>query len=78
MQADTKKYQKEIRDETVKMQEGIRQFKKDVQEQAKENKEAASHMANSVNYFIGEINKKRKEFRAYVPQVKDYIKAFWG
>lgn len=87
LQADFKKYAKDLnasaatmREEGIKEMNGkIGKFKSDIKDQIKEHKEAISHMANNVRYFLGEINKKKKEFRAYTRgPFRDWINAFWG
>lgn len=87
LQGDFKKHSKEMKEAGRNMiEEGNRnmntkvgKFREEIKNQIKENKDAIAHMGNSVQFFLGEINKKKKDFRAYArgPFVS-YIKAFWG
>lgn len=64
--ADFKKYAKD--DLGVK----VARFKKDIQDQIKENKQAVAHMAGNISFFLREINKKKKDFESYAKL------SFWG
>lgn len=87
MQADFKRHAKIIRaaalnmrEEGLKnMSEKIGKFSKEIQDQVKKNKEAASHMEDNIKYFISKINKKKNEFKSYAKgPFQDYIKNFQG
>lgn len=87
LQADITKHSKDIKNAALKMrEEGIEhmgkkvaKFGKEIEDQITENREATSHMADNVKYFISEIDKKKKNFQSYVQgPFTDYIKAFWG
>jgi hypothetical protein len=79
LQADIEKHSKYVKNAALKMrEEGVKnmgekvaKFRKEIEDQIKENKEAVSHMANNVKYFLSEIHKMEKNFG-------DYSKAFWG
>lgn len=87
LQAATKSYSKEMKDAGRNMiAEGNRnmnvkvgKFREEIKNQVKENKEAIAHIGNSIQFFLGEVNKKKKDFRAYTRgPFAGYIKAFWG
>lgn len=87
LQTSYKKFTKEMKeaaktmrqDGIKRMNEKVGKFKGEIGDQIKENKEAISHMESNVKYFLSEINKKKKDFRAYARgPFNDYIKAFWG
>ncbi len=65
------KFKGEVKAATTPMNDKVDKFKGDIKAQIKENKEAVSHMASNVKLFLGEINKKKRDFT-------DYSKAFWG
>src|SRR3989338_4041471 len=73
LQADFKKHGKEMKEAASNMrEEGIKnmipkvaKFKGEIQDQIKENKQAVAHIASNIKYFLGEINKKKKDFRSY-------------
>src|SRR3989344_937687 len=53
------------------------EFKKEIKDQIKENKEAIANIGNGVQFFLGETNKKKKDFRAYARgPFNGYIKLF--
>ena len=80
LQADFKKHGKEMKEAASNMrEEGIKnmsakvgKFKGEIQDQIKENKQAVAHMVSNIKYFLGEINKKKKDFRSYAKV------SFWG
>ena len=80
LQADFKKHGKEMKEAASNMrEEGIRsmrpkvaKFKGEIQDQIKENKQAVAHITSNVKYFLGEINKKKRDFRSYARV------SFWG
>ena len=80
LQADFKKHGKEMKEAASNMrEEGIKnmsakvgKFKGEIQDQIKENKQAIAHIASNIKYFLGEINKKKKDFRSYAKV------SFWG
>ena len=87
LQAEFKKHGKEMKEAGKNMiAEGNRnmdskvgKFKGEIRNQIKENKEAIANIGNGVQFFIGEVNKKKKDFRAYARgPFNSYIKAFWG
>ena len=87
LQGEFKKHGKEMREAGRAMiAEGNRnmaakvgKFGAEIKNQIKENKEAIANMGNGVQFFLGEINKKKKDFRAYARgPFNSYIKAFWG
>ncbi len=87
LQSDSKKFAKDLKEagkamieEGIKRMEGkVSKYRSDIRAQVKENKEAGSHMASNVKLFLGEINKKKKDFQAYAKgPFADYAKAFWG
>ena len=61
----------EIKTATKKMNDGVDKLKGDIEDQIKENKTAVAHIASNIKYFLGEINKKKKDF-------KSYAVSFWG
>lgn len=87
LQGEFKKHSKEVKEAGRNMiGEGIRnmknkvgKFNNDIQDQIKENKASVSRMGDNIKYFLSEINKKKKDFKAYASgPFKNYIKAFWG
>lgn len=87
LQVDITKHSKDIKNAALKMrEEGIEhmgkkvaKFGKEIEDQITENREATSHMADNVKYFISEIDKKKNDFQSYAQgPFTDYIKAFWG
>ncbi len=77
---DMKEAAQNLRAEGIKnMSEKVGRFKKDIQEQVKENKDAVVHMEDNIKYFTSEINKEKKGFRSYAQgPFKEYIKNFQG
>ena len=79
LQGEFKKHGKEMREAGRAMiAEGNRnmsakvgKFMSEIKDQIKENKEAIANIGNGVQFFLGEINKKKKDFRSYA-------QAFWG
>ena len=87
LQGEFKKHGKEMREAGRAMiAEGNRnmsakvgKFMSEIKDQIKENKEAIANIGNGVQFFLGEINKKKKDFRAYASgPFNGYIKSFWG
>ena len=85
LQGEFKKHGKEMREAGRAMiAEGNRnmaakvgKFSGEIKNQIKENKEAIANMGNGVQFFLGEINKKKKDFRAYARgPFNGYIKLF--
>ena len=62
----------EIKTATKSMNDKVNKFKGDIEDQIKENKQAVAHIASNIKYFLGEINKKKKDFRSYAKV------SFWG
>jgi hypothetical protein len=62
----------EIKTATKKMNDGVDKLKGDIEDQIKENKTAVAHIASNIKYFLGEINKKKRDFRSYAKV------SFWG
>ncbi len=79
LQSNFKKYTKDVRvaasalrEEGIKnMSNKINKFKGDIEDQIKENKAAVTKISNGVKFFLSEINKKKKDFKAYAY-------TFWG
>lgn len=79
LQGEFKKSAKEMKEAgknmiaegNANMSTKVGKFKGEIKNQIKENKEAITRIENGVQFFLGEINKKKKDFRAYA-------KAFWG
>ncbi|MEK6808561.1 MAG: hypothetical protein AABY14_02650, partial [Nanoarchaeota archaeon] len=62
-----------------RMSEKIVKFKSEAKDQIKENKESVARIGNSVKFLVAEINKKKRDFKAYAKGTfTDYIKAFLG
>ncbi len=87
LQEEFRKHSKEMKGAAKNMlEEGsknmnakVGRFRGEIKNQIKENKEAAAHMESGVRFFLGEINKKKKDFQAYAQgPLTDYIRAFWG
>lgn len=80
LQADFKRHEKDVKEAASNMrEEGIKnmsakvgKFKGEIQDQIKENKQAIAHIASNIKFFLGEINKKKKDFRSYARV------SFWG
>ncbi|MEK6868753.1 MAG: hypothetical protein AABX74_00860 [Nanoarchaeota archaeon] len=80
LQADFRKHAKDMKAAAENMrEEGIKKmsakvgkFKGEIQDQIKENKTAVAHIASNIKYFLGEINKKKRDFRSYAKV------SFWG
>ena len=61
------------------MKTKVEKFSSEIKDQIKENREAIANIGNGIQFFLGEINKKKKDFRAYARgPFNGYIKAFWG
>lgn len=61
------------------MNDKVNKFNSDVKSQISENKEAVSRIEKGTKFLLSEINKKKREFKAYAHgPFRDYIKAFWG
>lgn len=65
------KYRGDIKAQIKKLGTSVEKYRKDIKDQIKENKEAVSHMADNVAFFLSEIEKKKKDFQSYAG-------AFWG
>ncbi len=87
LQADFKKHGREmheagrnmIADGNANMNAKVGKFRGEIKSQIKENKEAIANIGNGVKFFLGEVNQKKKDFRAYARGTfNNYIKAFWG
>ena len=72
LQKEFKIRAKEMKEAGRKMiEEGNRKMNALVKNQISENREAVSRIGNGVKMFLSEVNKKKKDFRAYQ-------QAFWG
>ncbi len=87
LQAEFKKHAREMKEAgknmiaegNANMNSKVGKFRGEIKNQIKENKEAVTHLGNGVQFFFGEVNKKKKDFRAYSRgPFNGYIKAFWG
>lgn len=87
LQGEFKKHSKEMKEAgramiaegNRNMHTKVSKFTGEIKEQIKENKEAVSHMENSIKLFLSEVNKKKKDFLAYQHgSFHAYIRAFWG
>lgn len=87
LQAGYKKHGQEMRDAgrnmiaegNENMNAKVGKFRGEIKDQIKENKAAIAHLGNGVRFFLGEVNKKKKDFQAYARgSFNSYIKAFWG
>ncbi len=87
LQAEFKKHGKEmheagrnmIAEGNKKMAGKITRYKGEIRTQIKENNEAVSKMGSSIKFFLSEVNKTKKDFRAYQRGAfQAYINAFWG
>jgi len=87
LQADIEKHSKYVKNAALKMrEEGVKnigekvvKFRKEIEDQIKENREAVFHMADNIKYFLSEIDKKKKDFQSYAQgSFNDYINVFEG
>lgn len=87
LQNDFKKHGRDMNAAAVALREtGIQnmnmkvtKFKGEIRAQIRENKEAVANMGNSVNYFVSQINGKKRDFRSYAKgEFQNWIKSFWG
>lgn len=87
LQGEFKKHGKEmgeagrtmIAEGNANMNAKVEKFRGEIKNQIKENKEAVARLGNGIRFFLGEVNKKKKDFRAYARgPFNSYIKAFWG
>lgn len=87
LQNDFKKHAKDMNAAALALREDgiqnmntkVTKFKGEIRAQIRENKEAIAHMGNSVNYFVSQINGKKRDFRTYAKgEFQNWIKSFWG
>lgn len=73
------KFKGEIKTATKSMKDKVNKFNQEVKNQISENKEAVARIEKGVKFFLSEINKMERDFRAYARgPFTEYIKAFWG
>ncbi|MEW5896477.1 MAG: hypothetical protein AB1668_02190 [Nanoarchaeota archaeon] len=75
---DMKAAASSMREEGIRsMRQKVGKFNHEIKDQVKENKEAVTRMSDNVKFFQSEINKKKKDFKAYAKgPFTNSIKAF--
>ncbi len=87
LQNDFKKHAKDMNAAALALREAgmqnmntkVTKFKGEIRAQVRENKEAIANIGNSVNYFVSQINGKKRDFSSYAKgEFQNWIKSFWG